>query len=271
MRGSLHLLEGWGYREGTTALSDYMTWCMGERAKAKGAARIMYKLLGNSLIGKFAQRSDRVNLSSLFKLADASKIGIDELADMSYAEQKALGDEFGIPMERFSLGPVWMPEWNGLITGYVRAQLSRALWKCGGVYCHTDSLWTRDGSRLDPKIWELKASGRVTVVRTRFAALWGKEPHVAHHSVWTKKVAEQMIRKFTGTDFKRRYPKSRPLKFREALKKNDRVGRWIEEGDSGYWHSADTRWDGKRCLLPDGTTRPWTDLKEYLAWKEANG
>jgi hypothetical protein len=102
--------------------------------------------------------------------------------------------------------------------------------------------------------------------------LWSKEEkHIAHHSVWAQTVAEQMLKKFQGDTFRRKYPKSRPLKYREALKRHDTVGRWLGEGDKGYWHTADTRWCGKRELLPDGSTRPWNSVDDYEAYRHNAG
>jgi hypothetical protein len=268
MGARLDLLEGWGYRKGVDALSVYMRDCIEARKTAKGAARVMWKLLANSLIGKFAQRTDRISAAKLWELSEKLGVLIEDLCDMSFPEIRMLAEAEGIKVEQFSLGPVWMPEWNGLITGYTRARLGRALWKKGGVYCHTDSLWTRDRVALPG--WEIKRSGAVTIARTRFAAMWSKgDDHIAHHSVWTRLVAGQMLKKFDGkVDVVRKYPKSRPLHFKEAVKRGDTVGRWIEDGDPSFWRRADTRWDGKRELLEDGTTHPWETLEKYLAWKE---
>lgn len=269
MGARLDLVEGWGYRKGTDRLSAFMKDCIEARKTAKGASRVMWKLLANSLIGKFAQRTDRINVSKLYELSEKLGVLIEDLCDMSFAEIRMLAEAEGIKVEQFSLGPVWMPEWNGLITGYTRARLGRALWKKGGVYCHTDSLWTQD--RKAEKGWEIKRSGQVTIARTRFAALWAKgDEHIAHHSVWTRLVASQMLKAFRGPlDVVRKYPKTRPLHFKEAVKRGDTVGRWIEDGDPTFWRRADTKWDGKRRLLPDGIhTVPWESLEEYLAWKE---
>jgi hypothetical protein len=229
----------------------------------------MWKLLGNSIIGKFAQHTDRVHLSALFDLAEKSGDLIEDLCGMSWDELRVLGEEYNVRLERLSLGSVWMPEWNGLITGYTRARLASAL-ACGGaVYCHTDSLWCRADCKCPGPAWESKTEGRATVIRTRFAGLWGeKEKHIAHHSVWSQAVAEQMLEKFRGDTFSRKYPKSRPLKFREAVKRRDTVGRWLGEGDKGYWHTADTRWCGKRELLTDGTTRPWNTVDDYDKYRD---
>jgi hypothetical protein len=80
-----------------------------------------------------------------------------------------------------------------------------------------------------------------------------------------------MLKKFKGAeDVVRKYPKTRPLHFREAVKRGDTVGRWIEDGDPSFWRRADTKWDGKRQLLENGETRPWKNLEEFLIWQEAN-
>lgn len=248
-------MEGWGYRTGTTALKDYMEQVLAERAKATGARKVMLKLLANSLIGKFAQRVDRVGVQELFRCAEANGMSIDDFMELNRDEQKALGLETQV-----NVGSVWMPEWNGLITGLTRRRLSEMVVEGRAVYSATDAVWV---DRPQPG-WkdrgDCKRDGPATLARTRLAAIWSDPAHVVHHSVWNRKSAETMLREFTGArDVKIKYPIRRPLKFREAVKKKRVPGVWVEE-----WRTADTHWDGKRVLLERGETRPWKDLAEYV-------
>jgi len=264
----IQIIEAWGYSKGTKILRDFMQWALEKRKKAKGAARVMFKLIANSLVGKFAQAVNRIPLSEYLRIAEKHDCLLDELFELRREELEALGVK-----SVASVGPVFMPEWNGLITGYTRAALARCIDEVGAVYCHTDSLWTKRKPKSDMLPLDLKTTGPATVIRTRFAALGEKltpkavkagDTHVAYHSVWNMRAALQMLTKFNGQTFTRRYPIRRPLKFREAVRSGRTPGHWVEE-----WRCANTSWCQKRKLLKDGNTRPWRDIAEYEAFRKA--
>lgn len=258
----IEILEAWGYSKGTPALSQYLKWTLDEREKAIGAGQVLYKLLGNALIGKFAQRVSKIPIDEYYRLAEELDVYLDELFELNSEELSALG-----AVEHIAVGSVFMPEWNALITGYTRAALADMVRSGQAVYCHTDSVWTKRRPKCDMLPFDAKVSGKVTIVRTRFAgigdrftakAVKDKTAHVAHHSVWNLIAGCQMVNKFDGEDFVRTYPIRRPLKFREAVKSGRTPGRWVQE-----WRKASTLWDGKRRLLPDGSTKPWKSLDDY--------
>jgi hypothetical protein len=253
------LISGMGYKAGSTALADYMQECMDKRAKATGADRQKYKLGMNSLIGKFYQRNLRMPISVLYSLSKELGTPLDTLAKMSKHEIMALA---GVE-ESVNLGPVWMPEWAGLITGRTRAILGREIMRRLPAYVHTDSIWVPGRATPAPG-WDIKGEGPATIVRTRYAALWCEpSPHIAHHSVHDRKHAETVLRNWDGRGIvTTRYGKSRPLHVREAFRRHDTYGRWTEPKDPGYFHETDTRWDYKRALFPSGLTRPWRTLDE---------
>jgi hypothetical protein len=259
MGADVKIISAMGYKTGSTALSDYMQECMEKRRAAKGADRQKYKLGMNSLIGKFFQRSLRLPISTLYTLSKELGTPLDTLAKMSKFEIMALA---GV-QETVNLGPVWMPEWAGLITGRTRAILGREIGKRQPAYVHTDSIWVPGTAEPAPG-WDIKGEGNATVIRTRYAALWCDPiPHVAHHSVHDRKHAEKVLREWDGCGIvSSTYGKSRPLHIREAFRRHDTYGRWTEEKDPGYFHDTDTRWDYKRVLLPSGLTRPWRSLQE---------
>jgi hypothetical protein len=265
----IKLYEAWVYDQGTPILSDFMRFCLEERAKCKPDDHVMryvWKLLPNSLTGKFSQRTDKESIGDQFKLANKCHITIDELRSLPREEIRVLADLHHMVLRVKTVGTVWMPEWYSLITGYNRALLSRVLAKAGGIYTHTDSVWTRHPELFDPNVWEAKCAGPATVARTRVAVIWDpKKPHLSHQSINDRATAEALLRDFDGkVDIRRKYGKSRVLHFKEAFSRGGIPGHFIGEEEPGYWRTASTHWDKKRCLLEDGRhTRPWKNLKEY--------
>lgn len=259
----IKIIEAWGYRKGTPILADYLKWTLEERAKAKGAGRVMFKLLGNAIIGKFAQQVSKVAIDEYYRLAEDLDVYLDELFELNTEELKALGAN-----TYANVGPIFMPEWNGLITGYTRAALARMIRSGRAVYCHTDSVWCKKRPECNGMLpFEVKTSGKVTIIRTRFAALGdeisrramlSKKSHIAYHSIWTQSAAVGMLRSFNGKDFIQKYVTRRPLKFRESVKSHRTPGTWVKE-----WRTGSTKWDNKRKLLPSGDTRPWASVTEY--------
>lgn len=266
------VLEGWGYTRGTRALTDYLQWTLDNRAESTGGARHMWKLLGNSLIGKFAQNLHKVSFEKVYAIAEALNLYLDECLELNKEELTALADSAGLPDPvHVSVGPVFFPEWNGLITGFTRAALAEMIVSGEAVYCHTDSVWCRQKPTCERLKYDLKTQGKVTIIRTRFAgmgdrfsykAVKDERVHVAHHSIWNLTAGCQMLSRFRtngARDFIRTYPITRPLKLREAVKTGRTPGEWVKE-----WRKGDTRWDHKRELLPGGDTRPWLDIDEYV-------
>lgn len=273
------ILEGWGYKTGTRVLKDYLDWTMEERGKSKGAARVMWKLLGNSLVGKLAQRGIHADTEAMMNLARDMGLSMDEFLiefrSLNYEERQALG------LVKSSVGPVFLPEWNGLITGFVRSKLSSLVRDMEAVYCHTDSAWikTHDADLLQlSDEWkipvELKGTGPCTIVRTRFGiigqhtqrALYNRKTHLAFHSIWSRSAALKIIQRFRRDPrtFEHVYSRCRPLHFKEATLLGVPPGTWIEQERKGA-----TYWDQKRRLVDGGGTVPWTDANEYADARKA--
>lgn len=282
MGADVKVLDGWGYRKGTKVLSDYLEWTMEERKGAKGAARQMWKLLGNALVGKLAQRGVYCDHERLAELAvDMGYTDLAELAndlrELNREEKQALG------IMRPSVGPVFLPEWNGLITGYVRAKLSKVLRQMEAVYCHTDSVWVKVPSgkfNYEDEIspfkrtmhydipLELKGTGPCTIVRSRFgmigphtaAAVKDSRTHLAFHSIWSRDAALEIVQDFAkspGT-WNYEYERRRPLHWKEAAKLGVPPGTWITQSRIGS-----TYWDCKRRLLASGETVPWLTASQF--------
>ena len=243
----IKLLDATAYRTGDTSLARFMRDAMAERAVAKGARKTALKLYANSLIGKLAQRRATPGAREVEKLARSMKVSVVDFAGMTLPELVALG----LQVEP-RLGAVWAPEWNGLITGYVRAQVSRAVIETGAVYCATDAVWTLRPWKHGPE-WEEKRAGEGAVFRTRLGYL-GSD-HTVYHA-WSNRAA---ARSAMDSDAPRaQYDRRRLLHYREALQRGKRAGNSVSERMTGS-----TLWDGKRVLLSGGDTRPLSGVAEY--------
>jgi hypothetical protein len=276
MGADIDVLEGYVYDHGTDSAARFMRDCLAAREKYRDTARGQAeKLSANSFIGKTAQKIQKQMRDSLWLIARKTGVLIDDLADMPNEELKGWAEEAGVKAVRASLGPIWMPEWNTLTTGRARSWLGRALYKYGGVYSHTDSIWTARPDEFDPVIWKRVDRGPVKVARQRLAYMDGeKKEKMPHHSITSIEAAREILKRFDGSkDIRMKYTKSRPLHLKEALMRGRNPGTWIGEGDPGFNRVGKTDWDARRCLLPDGRhTRPWKDLEEYyIAISETGG
>lgn len=277
----IEILEGYGYRHGTRALQDYFRWAIDKREKAQGAAKIMYKLLANSLTGKFVQSITTVSIETCKRIADKGNYELDDVLSLNYQELGELAYALAIPVET-SIGPVFMPEWSGLITGYTRTALAQMLRTSEAVYCHTDSVWGKKKPKCDLLPFEKKIAGEVHIIRRAFGCIGnlsrarglvkkgkpiGDCLHAAIHSIWKLEAGLDMLYRFNGYDFTHKYRIQRPLKYKEAVKRfrkqRKEPGVWIKELRTGSTH-----WDNKRKLLENGDTRPWFDLQEYFSYQK---
>lgn len=248
----VELVEGYGYRSGSTVLAEYMTEILGEREKATGARKVALKLLANSLIGKLAQRVVGIDVEALRKLALESGIPISKLARLTIEEAKA----FGVDADP-RIGSIFYPEWQGLITGRVRAQISEAAALTGALYVATDAVWVPKPWRGVPDDFTLKREGPGVVARTRLGAIWTPGAfHVVHHGIWRRDVAEKLLG--GSLDAEQSYTVERPAKLKQSLRKGNDYGKWQE-----YERVASAHWDGKRILNADGTSSPWPDVDSF--------
>lgn len=261
MGATLHVVEAFGFWSGSSALPDFLSRVVKERAKADDPVRrTALKLLANALIGKLAQRVVEPDMDALLKLARRKELSLGQFVRLTREECKALGIPFIV-----RLGSLFYPEWNSLITGRVRAILGRAISERQAVYASTDAIWTRQkrapANRLGAS-WDLVRSGAAIVARTRLARIG---EHVAHHSIWRKDAGEKVLAQVAkGTEREVRYRIQRPLKLKESLAKGEHYGKWIEEERTGAGI-----WDHKRALgsapgRSDGGSRPWKSATEYL-------
>jgi hypothetical protein len=264
----IRLLEAYGYAAGDPSPADYLRWTMEQRRGSTGAARVMWKLLGNSLTGKFAQSLAKIPIDEYRRLADLYDVNLDDLMCLTSDELYALGASKVV-----SVGAVFMPEWYGLITGYCRAAIGELVRSGMAAYCHTDSVWTQRKPKGKMLPFDEKLSGPCKIVRSRLACLGGnptperiksEKVHAPHHAIDTLDATCDIMRRFNGDTFVHEYTRKRPLHVKEAIKTGRTPGAWVKETKQ-----ACTHWDCKRRLLPDGTTLPWGSVEEFrVAQKE---
>lgn len=257
---TLSIVEAYGYSKGNSDLPRYMEAILGERAKAAGARKVALKLLANSLIGKLAQRVTGIDVDKLRRLALECEVPLGELASLTIAEAAALGIQTDP-----RVGSVFYPEWNGLITGHVRAQISQAARLYSAVYCATDAIWTEKRVvRGLPAQFTLKRDGPGVVARTRLGYIRDEREaggiHIAHHGIWSTEAARRLLEGDLSDTFK--YTGARPNKLKESLREGKKYGKWEE-----YQREASAGWDHKRRLHPDGSTSPWGSVGDFEAAK----
>jgi hypothetical protein len=250
-------------------LADYLQWTMEKRAGAKGAAGVMYKLLGNAIIGKLAQGLNKIPIDKYQELAERSGYTLDELLACTTEELRLLAklhdmvNAKGEPtIEIVSCGSIFMPSWNGLICGKGRETVGRMIVSGNAVYCHTDSVWCLNEPDPVDLPFELKRSGEVVCVRRGLACIGDihkKGAHIPRHSIWCAEAAKVVLTEFTGESEEWEYWKERPLKFKEAKRRGVPIGTWVNEK-----RTASTVWDGRRRLLSNGKTLPWLNCQEFL-------
>jgi hypothetical protein len=256
----IRLIEAWGFRRGDSRLADFMRAVVEERQTATGARRVMLKLLANSLIGKLAQKSRRLDIEKLWRHCEKTGEDFGELVRMTAEELAVLGFDYG-----YSVGSCYAPEWNALVTGRVRATISRACRDFRAVYCATDAIWTTEQVPKMPEGFELKRSGPGIIARAKLARLGD---HVVHHGIHGKRTGRELARRMLDEEEDvAEYTTRRPLRPREALSIGKPIGAWVEER-----RFACLAWDWKRKLLSDGTSVPWKDAREYdLTRREKDG
>ncbi|MFW6046659.1 MAG: DNA polymerase [Candidatus Woesearchaeota archaeon] len=171
----IKFFHGFIYEDGITDLPDYLKMLLEKKSDMTKTGdlirRTLYKLMMNSIIGKFTQKVNKYNINDFKIWAEGLEVPIYTLmnthnVDKSIARHlliqaknegeitlKEFGKyltnyelfvkDFGEPVRKsLSLGSGYYPEWNTLILGYARATLARAFWEKGAYVGTTDSFIT---------------------------------------------------------------------------------------------------------------------------------
>lgn len=180
------LIQGWGYATGTDDLAHYSAVMLMKKEGAKDAAeRALYKLLANSLIGKFAQHIRDYDLSAMRLVAGMNRMRLDEFWRIPESDRAKLADWAGSALEsQTMLGGAWCPEWSALVIGRARRIQAEAVRRTGALSGITDSIITAEdlGASFDVQgiTYKLEVTAaRGTFVRSRLYALHDGHGNIA--------------------------------------------------------------------------------------------
>lgn len=241
--------KGYFYKDGNSDLAKYMKDMLKFKNTTEGAERSFYKLMMNSIIGKFTQKIMKVDINSIVSYAKEHNIPYEDMG-------KITG---GIIKKKVSLGSGFMPEWNTLILGYARATLGKAFRDNNALIGTTDSLIIEDNMKsmnVNGLHFELKAEAdRLIALKTRvYAMIKNDKPiYVAHHGIHCREnlvgMMEKSLNSKTGVV---KYDVSKIIKLRQSIRQR------IPFGSDMLRHMRfNGEWDNKRSLQKDGTTVPF--------------
>lgn len=256
MGASLTLLIGFGYNDGSEALSNYLLSLQAQRNASKDPAeRQLLKYMSNGVIGKFFQK----------------KVGMDLAKVQAYAIDKGIPFEEAIRLQgqdwgsgNVTVGSCFYPEWYALILGYARSSICEVARRHNALVISSDSFVTEEdlGEEFEAEkiSFGKKAEGELICFRTRFYRVGDK---LAHHAVHSKKAAEVVLREFKaeGTFA---YGYERFLHLRESWRDRKPFGCRIERPNM----TVSLGYDYKRRLMEDGTTEPWKRCEDRDVWLE---
>lgn len=141
-------------------LRDFSLKFFDLKAREKGNLREFYKIILNSLYGKFIQnvRDDTTELENV-------------------------GEEF---KERFyQAGGLWNPLIATLITGYVRAYLTELEVRYQSLHSSTDSIMTKERIRETKALGglSLKATGTALLIRPKLYIVWNRKREILTYAL----------------------------------------------------------------------------------------
>lgn len=253
MGAKLVLIRGYAYRTGLPDLAGYLQELMfrKDEAEEKGdtVRRTLYKLMANSIIGKFTQKVVEYDINEIKRFAAKYDIPVKDLMRMKNLEAVGIS-------KKVNLGSGFYPEWNTLILGYARSVLAEAFWQnAHRVMAGTTDSLILEGDMKQTEIrgikFEKKAEGDfLALVRTRFYLLaTGDEvKHIAYHGMRSREEALKVLMNGIFEE-SHTYLAKHLRKYREALRHGQALGDEITQ-QFRIWLG----WDGKRRLykLPDG-------------------
>lgn len=250
----IELLYGYGYETGITAFSDFEKDMVAKKQQAKVDKNIVdtfvYKLMGNSIIGKTKQSIYKSDINELIE-------GIEKFGTgFTSTEPKHL-----------STGGIFMPEWNTLILGFARSIGLKSFKKTKALIGTVDSAITRQDLgqtfEIDNIVYERKFSGHEAgILRAKGYYVLANNPqdnHIAHHGYAGKPQDYiELVKIGINLPFVK-YKKYRPVKLRSSLRRDLTFGEFRP-----ITLIYDTSFDNARLLHNDGTTEPFKNIKEYI-------
>ncbi len=223
------------YYDGSNILARYMRDLIKKKDAAERAGqadlRYLYKLMAVSIIGKFTQKTERIQINAIVKRA--RELGMTTGEYTSILGKKEYDAAHGFIKRDVSLGSGYYPEWYTLILGKSRASIFEAARLTDALVISTDSFIFRMPPVLST-VWPLifggiayekRGSGdRFVCYREKLYALKsGNEfVHVAHHGNYAGEETTAALSGFRSGSIS--YTGKRIVTVREALSGGVRIG-----------------------------------------------
>lgn len=257
----IKLLSGYGYMRGDTSLAEFSRDLLAQKQAADDrgdlAARTIYKLLMNSLYGKFGQSRVGHSLETLRmvcrKLGYPSLDVLNRIPNWEALAGDVLAGGEGDPLEpEILIGGQWCPEWAALIQGYARYIEGRAMREYVALIGTTDSVVVNgdagDEFQIEGVTFRREARGdHLVIVRSRLYVLaqGGEIQHAALHGAPKIATMPAALLAWDGAE-EIKIEAERVRKLRDGLTTGNPVGRMQK-----ITHTVGMGWDGKRSLVDD--------------------
>ena len=244
---NVRIIKGYGFIEFDKPFDGYITEFYERKQKARGSARLGYKLLMNALYGKFGQTGDKTiavpieNFVRMKRIPDSYRIWNGICIYPIKGEPPPWGNNI----------------WSALITAYARIKLAREIEKisqAGGrvLYCDTDSIIFAGAEKLKyptkaPEIGAFELRGNYSKIHIAGKKEYGLCDEKGNWEIHVKGVP--MVARadylFNGTA-----SYSIPTRLREAARRGIKVNEWNEKTKT-----RKVNFD-ERGRKPDGTLAP---------------
>jgi len=261
-------IEGYGFKpsqsERNHALKEFMSYFLRlKESEPEGSLmREMWKLIMNSLIGKFHQTSPEYDEN--YMLSFMQKTGLRDLSDPKLRRYL-----YKPPV----VGPCWAPEWATLITGKARALMAEFISK-GSLFCSTDSGLFPKGTDLECEaLKQLHSVGSdfkleyecdsALLARTRLYALF-KNGEIVKSARHGSIAGEQDFAKIVKANLETNKDLAHKVQKVHLATAKDMVKKGKKLGESEIWERLITwDWDAKRELAKPEINiwREWTETK----------
>ena len=273
----IRVLSGYAYDagEGDSSLAHYSRELLTRKQAADDdgnqAARTVYKLLLNSLYGKFGQHRVGWDLNDM--RAACRVLCLPNLAVLDNTPNwPQMAAEEGLDIEPdISVGSAWCPEWAALIQGYARYIESRAMRETVALVGTTDSVLIQGdmGPSFDIEGITFKrecTGSRAVIVRSRLYVLaarqglgWHIEKAALHGCPKVQQAPEKVL--FWRGEDSIKIETTRTRKLKEGLFSDMAVGARTGRGKRQIEvHDVSMHWDNKRHLMGD-----YSSPLEYVA------
>lgn len=224
------------FYEGSNILARYMKTLIEKKNEAErngqSDLRYLYKLMANSIIGKFTQKSEYVPINRIVARARELEMSTGEYTSI-LGQMETDTANHRIKRE-INLGSGYYPEWYALILGKSRASIFRAAAATKALVISTDSFICDDLPECVYEPWrsflgiryDLRGRGdRFICYREKFYALMQGEDfiHKAHHGNYGGPETLEALREFTEGTLKYKHKKITTL--REGLTKGIPLGK----------------------------------------------